>query len=1001
MSNLRIDIKGVNFEESNITFVNGLTMEKVRLHYQWLLNTKVKDAIIGEDEYGIVWYFGDWYCGEWFDGTWYSGNFYNGTWDNGRWFSYKLHKFDVVNEKFIIEEKSKEYSVFHNGLWRSGEWHDGIFGENAIEVWYNFSKFDELNTNYNTVSVPVFKTFKEDFDSYVQWKPNTNEFLTYFILSSRKSRGYFNIDEIIKLEDYDILDGYYKINEILYDSNDDIEALCFSVDEPDKINEIHKYVEDEYCYGDYKILKLHSEDSLDSNLNSIYIEETKNVATWLNGNWKNGLFQNAIWNDGIFENGLFFNSKWIIGRFYDGVFDGDTWYSGEWMNGDFIRGKWMNGIFTKLKSDKISRFGASRNNILETVCEWFDGEWKNGEWFSGYKIVDNYQLSLNNKLSIWYDGIWRNGTWYGGHFKAGNWFNGVWKDGLFGDIKNTDFIEASSVYENINNDDFIYENKTFDGFGSFWSNDSGELYRDIIAGDTPATNDSLVKQDYIEVNHNTNIGGWYTGGTSKYYYSGATEELGKITLYIRDNFNQIEYDQKQLIDKKRYDYTYELSLPHIIEIGGSGFTASSVTHIDDENNQLYYFVESESFQIFQIGVGFVLITLNKYFRVYGGYTKVVINEYDVNLVDKINNFSDINIKTKEKVKYEEGNGSGRTFLPFDSVIKNSQSNLEILTSIQPADILYPQTGCCQTTETYNENDFCINDDKEIYIEIDSNNTTYNSILNQVHTVSEIFYDSGDNLYHITTKTNIQNSINISGNIVDNLYYKNRLYNSNPQHILFQEFNHNLNITNNEEVLGVQVRYITNYNKTSKKGNLIDYDTILPFKNLFFKEFDFGGNPDYDINIDYDNYDNYLNIFNYPVNGKKIQNITLTTNNEQIVGSINDIWNLENLIEYYPIASGYDPDDYNIKKIINVLNNIRISKSFQVYGSIVDDFNIEKIEIKLFYKDNNIVWYNGTFEKGLWLNGSFENGKMISSLIISGDYHNGYFGYEPDDNRAIR
>jgi len=1001
MSNLKINISGVDFEKSNITFVNGLTMERVRLHYQWLLNAKVKDVIIGEDDYGIVWYFGDWYCGEWFDGTWYSGNFYNGTWDNGRWFSYKLHKFDVVNEKFIIEEISKEYSVFHNGLWRSGDWNNGIFGENAVEEWYNFVKFDYLNTNYNDIIVPNFKTFKEELEIYIQWKSDTNQFLTY--INSGYTRGYFNIGEIILLENCELLDDYYEITEINYDTNDDIESFCFTVTEPDKINEIHKYEQNEYTYNDYKLFKLHDVDRFDTNLNSIYTEEIKNVATWLNGNWKDGLFQNAIWNNGIFENGLFLNSKWMNGRFYDGVFDGNTWYNGEWMNGDFIRGKWMNGVFTKLKADKISRFGASRNNILKTVCEWFSGEWKNGEWFSGYQIVDNYQLSLNNKLSIWYDGVWKNGTWYGGHFKSGSWIYGTWKNGIFGDIKDTDFIEASEVYENIDLDEFIYENQTVNNFGSFWSNDSGELVRDILNGDTPAVNNSTVKQDYIEVIHPTNIGGWYTGSTNlnKYYYDGATEESGKIILYIRDNFKQNEYNTKEQIYKKKFDLTYELSLPHVIEIGGSGFTASSATYINDENNQLYYYI-GLYIPFTTLYSPFALPgSINQYFRVYGGYTKVVLNEYEIGLVNKINNFTDINIRTKEKIKYESGNGSGTTYLTFSDIIKNTSSKLEFRTNIQPSYIFYPQTGTCQTYDTWNEYDICICDEREIYVELDTNNTNYLNIVNGLHNITNVYFDTNDNLYHIVTNTQILNDIDISGKIINNFSYSNRLNNSKPQYILFQEFNQNLNITNHEEVVGVQVKYTMNFNKNSKKGELFDYNTILPFKNLFFKEFDFSGDPSYDTNTDYDNYDNYLNTYNYLINGKKIQNNLISNNDEIIVGVMNDLWELNDLIEYYPTTSGYNPDDYNIKKLLSVLNNIRISKSFQLYGTIDDDFNIEKIELKLFYVDNSIIWYNGVFEKGLWLNGSFVNGDMISSLIIMGDFHNGNLGFEPNDFRANR
>ena len=75
---INVNIEGIDFAKSNVIFVDGLTLEKVKIKYNWLLNAKVKDAIVGENDRGIVWYFGDWICGEWYDGTWYSGNWYSG-----------------------------------------------------------------------------------------------------------------------------------------------------------------------------------------------------------------------------------------------------------------------------------------------------------------------------------------------------------------------------------------------------------------------------------------------------------------------------------------------------------------------------------------------------------------------------------------------------------------------------------------------------------------------------------------------------------------------------------------------------------------------------------------------------------------------------------------------------------------------------------------------------------------------------------------------------------
>jgi len=73
--------------ESNITLIDGMTIEKLKVKYIWIFNAIIEDALIGEDEYGLVWYKGTWVCGDWTDGTWYSGTWLNGTWKNGKWLS--------------------------------------------------------------------------------------------------------------------------------------------------------------------------------------------------------------------------------------------------------------------------------------------------------------------------------------------------------------------------------------------------------------------------------------------------------------------------------------------------------------------------------------------------------------------------------------------------------------------------------------------------------------------------------------------------------------------------------------------------------------------------------------------------------------------------------------------------------------------------------------------------------------------------------------------------
>lgn len=335
---MNINIQNIDFQKSNIILVNGLSLETIRIKYNWLLNAKIENAIIGENSRGIVWYSGDWICGSWKDGTWYSGTFYDGIWENGLWYSYKLNKFDIVNEKFIVRETNDIYSNFKNGVWLNGTWYGGTFGDSNTEDWTDYELTNELE----------YPTFKKLI--------------------------------------------YTTAGDPVYD--------------------------------------------------------IKNLATWVDGNFNDGIFKDSIWITGRFIDGDINNSKWLNGRWYNGTFNGHAWYNGEWFNGQFIRGKWYNGQFNKVKQNIISRFGNTTETDSVAICEWFNGTWINGEWFSG--LIENDGIISPSKqhwLSIWHNGEWKNGYWYGGHFKMGVWYNGVWYAGIFGDSSVINWCNPFYVYQ--------------------------------------------------------------------------------------------------------------------------------------------------------------------------------------------------------------------------------------------------------------------------------------------------------------------------------------------------------------------------------------------------------------------------------------------------------------------------------------------------------------------------------------------------------------------------
>jgi hypothetical protein len=56
----------------NVKFVDGLTLSKIKSNYSWLLDATIENAVIGEDEKGIIFY-----SGNWIDGIWLNVKFGN------------------------------------------------------------------------------------------------------------------------------------------------------------------------------------------------------------------------------------------------------------------------------------------------------------------------------------------------------------------------------------------------------------------------------------------------------------------------------------------------------------------------------------------------------------------------------------------------------------------------------------------------------------------------------------------------------------------------------------------------------------------------------------------------------------------------------------------------------------------------------------------------------------------------------------------------------------
>lgn len=125
---LTIDISNIDFNSSKFKMVDTLTLDKVKIKYNWIFNAQIKDAIIGEDANGLVWYSGTWVNGTWENGTWYSGTFLNGRWKDGNVYSYDIDLKQLFNGNFYIIRTDISKTHFVNCSFEGGKFNYGIFG---------------------------------------------------------------------------------------------------------------------------------------------------------------------------------------------------------------------------------------------------------------------------------------------------------------------------------------------------------------------------------------------------------------------------------------------------------------------------------------------------------------------------------------------------------------------------------------------------------------------------------------------------------------------------------------------------------------------------------------------------------------------------------------------------------------------------------------------------------------------------------------------------------
>lgn len=344
-SGYTVDIVKENIK-NHITLVDGLTIEKLKIKYIWIFNATVKDAIIGEDDFGLVWYTGEWVCGEWINGTWYSGIFRDGIWRNGRWYSNLIDKYAIlVNQKLKKLDDNKKYSIFENGNWLNGEWYNGTFGYDITITGYTSKSFlnhtDILPSNLHVATWSNGKFNKGEFKNSI-WENG-------IFLNGDMYGGYW--------KNGSFFNGTFQGNwwNGNFQGGDFISGIW------ENGNFYNTSTKSRFGYNTLSSSGTSTEWWNGTMNNAELFAGITNPINHNRTHWYNGTFRNSKWHGGHFFTGLFNKSKFYNGVF--GTYDVDVlsynsniilddsdfinglWLDGTFRSGNFYNGIWLNGNF--------------------------------------------------------------------------------------------------------------------------------------------------------------------------------------------------------------------------------------------------------------------------------------------------------------------------------------------------------------------------------------------------------------------------------------------------------------------------------------------------------------------------------------------------------------------------------------------------------------------------------------------------------------------------------
>ena len=348
-----------DFNTTTFIMVGGMSIDDVRIKYNWFLNAEVVDAVIGEDKNGLVWYQGTWTCGTWENGTWYSGTWLNGRWKAGTWYSCNIDTKGMLEGKLHILETNIYSSKFLGGTWESGIFNYGIFG----------------NTQPTT-------TIPSQVDLNFIVNNNTDYYLS--------GESYYYIEQYTGETDYNvyITTPIFKSGTFV---NGWINASIFE-------------------NGTFQSGFIN---------NSIWKNGTFNSGIFLGDYWYNGSFYGGDFSNGIWQTGTFTISNSNVSRFGTNYKNnGATWLNGTFNSGEFYSG--LNTGGTSLTSLDHSLVNWENGTFING--KWYGGTFKSGTWETGI-FYEGIIFDIIWKRGNIYNCLWKGGTFYDGTIKGGIYDN--------------------------------------------------------------------------------------------------------------------------------------------------------------------------------------------------------------------------------------------------------------------------------------------------------------------------------------------------------------------------------------------------------------------------------------------------------------------------------------------------------------------------------------------------------------------------------------------------